>query len=100
MNEAGRVSAHAAFLKLSSGQLPFPGSMVHRNTKYLHFFPYNSRVLQCSNSPQSNYFRFTTYLETFMLTAEQIMASHKANIETLFGLTDRKSTRLNSSHSS
>jgi phasin family protein len=31
----------------------------------------------------------TTYLEIIMLTAEQIMASHKANIETLFGLTQK-----------
>lgn len=47
-------------------------------------------MLQCSNSGQSNYFPLPTYLEIkFMLTAEQIMASHKANIETLFGLTHK-----------
>lgn len=46
-------------------------------------------MLQCSNSAQSNYLTLTTVLEIIMLTAEQIMASHKANIETLFGLTQK-----------
>jgi phasin family protein len=36
------------------------------------------------------FFVFTTLLEILiMLTAEQLMASHKANIETLFGLTHK-----------
>ena len=52
-------------------------------------------MLQCSNSEQGNSFPDISRLpipihwKLIMLTAEQIMASHKANIETMFGLTHK-----------
>ncbi len=36
---------------------------------------------------QRSYPETTIFLEPFMMTPEQIVASHKANVETLFGLT-------------
>lgn len=47
-------------------------------------------MLQRSNSAQSNYLPTHHLLREFiMLTAEQIMATNKANIETLFNLTQK-----------
>src|SRR5437867_4059700 len=46
-------------------------------------------MLQCSNSGQGNYLPLPTIWRLFMLTAEQILAAHKANVETLFGLTNK-----------
>jgi phasin family protein len=42
-----------------------------------------------STPSEATVFLFNTYWRLIMLTAEQIMASHKANIETLFGLTHK-----------
>jgi phasin family protein len=52
-------------------------------------------MLQCSNSDEkvTSVGRATTFLtqsgDLNMLTAEQVMASQKANVETLFGLTNK-----------
>ena len=52
-------------------------------------FSYNRLHVAVQQFSAKQLFNLNYLLEIIMLTAEQIMASHKANIETLFGLTQK-----------
>jgi len=70
--------------------------LLHCNKKagINRFYPYNSphaalqhkakKPVRSGNNPRN-----FTFWRIFMMTAEQMMASHKANLETLFGLTSK-----------
>src|SRR3989442_8041172 len=79
-------------LQVTQTRAPHLKKMVRRNKKMLVIgpgIPILEPMLQCSNSGQGNYLPLPTIWRLFMLTAEQILAAHKANVETLFGLTNK-----------